>query len=37
MNEGVVELGFENVSVLWCGKYDMLVDEFFKELDCLWM
>ncbi|HCG88909.1 MAG TPA: peptidyl-dipeptidase, partial [Alteromonas macleodii] len=35
-NEGAAELGFENVSALWRGKYDMPADEFPKELDRLW-
>ncbi|HCY26980.1 MAG TPA: peptidyl-dipeptidase, partial [Alteromonas macleodii] len=35
-NEGAEELGFENVSALWRGKYDMPADEFPKELDRLW-
>ncbi|GGW89029.1 M2 family metallopeptidase [Alteromonas halophila] len=35
-NEGAKELGFENVSALWRGQYDMPADEFPKELDRLW-
>ncbi|MDO6568833.1 M2 family metallopeptidase [Alteromonas sp. 1_MG-2023] len=35
-NEGAAELGFENVSELWRGKYDMPADDFPKELDRLW-
>ena len=35
-NEGAAELGFQNVSALWRGKYDMPADEFPKELDRLW-
>ncbi|AXT40619.1 peptidase M2 family protein [Alteromonas sp. BL110] len=35
-NEGAAELGFENVSALWRGKYDMPADDFPKELDRLW-
>ncbi|MCC2604184.1 M2 family metallopeptidase [Planctobacterium marinum] len=35
-NKGAKELGFENVSELWRGKYDMEADAFEKELDRLW-
>ena len=35
-NEGAAELGFQNVSELWRGKYDMPADDFPKELDRLW-
>lgn len=35
-NEGAKELGFENISEVWRGKYDMPADDFEAELDRLW-
>lgn len=35
-NEGARELGFEDVSDLWRGSYDMPADDFALELDRLW-
>ena len=35
-NKGARELGFENISELWRGKYDMEADAFEQELDRLW-
>ena len=35
-NKGAQELGFNNISDLWRGKYDMEADAFEQELDRLW-
>lgn len=35
-NKGAQELGFDNISQLWRGKYDMEADAFEQELDRLW-
>ncbi|WP_088329065.1 M2 family metallopeptidase [Lacimicrobium sp. SS2-24] len=35
-NEGAQELGFEDTSDLWRGKYDMPAEEFGPELDRTW-
>ncbi len=35
-NQGASELGFDNISEVWRGKYDMPAQEFEAELDRLW-
>lgn len=35
-NQGAKELGFESISELWRGKYDMPADDFSTELDRIW-
>ena len=35
-NEGAQELGFQDISELWRGGYDMPADDFEQELDRLW-
>ena len=35
-NKGAQELGFADTGVMWRSKYDMLAEDFSKELDRLW-